>query len=247
MKKLKISIAEPIGFKNAVSVIAELINEAKIEIDKDKLSITAIDPACVGLVVWEFYSSACVEWNCDKQKIWININTIKRILKNLKNDDILEIQYSKKDKKLDFIIRNKSKRNYTVPLMEELFNEIEEPQLKFTSSVIMDSGLFSEQIKESQSIGCSCLFEIKDKHFSIKTQYDDDDELSIENNDNDSIIIEGKGNSKFSVEYLEKFTRAKSISSNVKIEVGNDYPLRLTYTQRDKQELRFILAPRTER
>ena len=52
--------------------------------------------------------------------------------------------------------------------------------------------------------------------------------------------------SKYSIEYLKKMISGSKLASNVKIRFNNDYPLKLDYTETDKVQLSFILAPRVE-
>jgi DNA polymerase III sliding clamp (beta) subunit (PCNA family) len=57
--------------------------------------------------------------------------------------------------------------------------------------------------------------------------------------------ISGSGKSKYSLEYLSKFSKAKSISDKVLLRFADDYPLRIDFAG-SKMGIGFILAPRVE-
>ena len=61
----------------------------------------------------------------------------------------------------------------------------------------------------------------------------------------EDVKIEGSAKSKYSVEYLLKFTKAKSIADRVKICFSDDYPLRIDFAGQ-RMGMGFILAPRVE-
>ena len=63
VSRLKISIAEVEGFRNAMGVISKICTEIAFKIDKEKIEVVQMDQANVCMIVWRYLSSACVE--CD--------------------------------------------------------------------------------------------------------------------------------------------------------------------------------------
>jgi len=50
----------------------------------------------------------------------------------------------------------------------------------------------------------------------------------------------------FALDYLKKMSGAKSISDNVTLRIGEDFPMRVEFTSPEDASLSFILAPRIE-
>jgi len=59
--------------------------------------------------------------------------------------------------------------------------------------------------------------------------------------------LEGtEASSMFSLDYLSKMIKGKSLSDNVAVRLGDDFPMRLEFVVPDKADLSFVLAPRIE-
>jgi DNA polymerase III sliding clamp (beta) subunit (PCNA family) len=60
---MKLTLAEPKYLKDSISIISELVNEARLKITPDFIEIIAMDPANVAMVVFKLLSSAFVEYD----------------------------------------------------------------------------------------------------------------------------------------------------------------------------------------
>ena len=60
---MKLTLAEPKYLKESISIISELVNEARFKITKDAIELVAMDPANVAMVVFKLLSSIFVEYD----------------------------------------------------------------------------------------------------------------------------------------------------------------------------------------
>ena len=247
--KFRICLAEPSYLKNSIDILNEITSEVKFEVKKDMIQVVEMDPANVALVVWKLLSSVATEWDVKKEfSFALNIMNLKRILKNVKDSDMIELTNSKTEPdKLSVWFRGRSRREYTVPVILDFNSDNKIPDLKFNASVIMPSRTFEEQIKEAGDLAESVLFEVSKNLFELKAE-SDIDKLRIENKDDDDVTVKNTGEvrTKYSIEYLLKFAKSRKISDQVILQFSKDYPLKATYRLVDKLSFEWILAPRVE-
>ena len=63
---MKLTLAEPKYLKESISVISELVNEARFKIGPDGIELVAMDPANVAMVIFKLLSSCFVEYDINK-------------------------------------------------------------------------------------------------------------------------------------------------------------------------------------
>ena len=98
---MKLVLADSKLFSDSISIISELVNEARIKITKDHLEIISMDPANVAMIIFKLLSSSFVEYELDKNKeIAVNLESLKQILKRAKPSDTLTIRLDEEKNKL---------------------------------------------------------------------------------------------------------------------------------------------------
>ena len=60
---MKLTLAEPKYLKDSISIISELVNEAKFNITKEGFELVAMDPANVAMVIFKLLASTFTEFN----------------------------------------------------------------------------------------------------------------------------------------------------------------------------------------
>lgn len=252
-KKFSMTLAQPEILRDSIKVLSGLITEARLNISKDGLKITELDPANVSMAIWHLLPSACVEYEIQEPLIiGINLNSMLAILKNAKKSDMLNLSLDADSEnvgdKLSISLKGSITRNYTLPLIDlSDITETKIPNLKFKAKVKMSSDTFADSIKEADTIAESVVFEAieTDKTFILSAERDLN-KLNIPFRENENTKIEVSAKAKYNIEYLKKMAVAKCLSGEVTLEFGTDYPLRLTYKQVDKLMISFVLAPRID-
>ena len=75
---MKLTLAEPKYLKESISIISELVNEARFRINSDAIEMIAMDPANVAMVIFKLFSSSFIEYKIEKPlDIGINLNNLK--------------------------------------------------------------------------------------------------------------------------------------------------------------------------
>ena len=245
---MKLTLAEPSYIKDSITIISELVNEARFKITKDSMEMVAMDPANVAMVIFKLLSSSFTEYDIKEDvEIAINLNNLKQILRRAKANDMLSIELA--ENKLKITLKSNTVRTFSLPIIELEEKEQKIPDLKFPVNITLPCSLLNDAVEDAGIVAESLTLEAEPKKFNVMAEGDlSQAKIEIREDDSMKIGVEGdsKVRSKYSIEYLKKMVGASKLSDNVDIRFNKDYPLRLDYKEIDKLMLSFILAPRVE-
>ncbi len=245
---MKLTLAEPKYLKDSISIISDLVNEAKFKITPNAMELVAMDPANVAMVVFKLLSSCFTEYDVKEDtELSIDLGNLKQILRRAGANDMLSLEIEENRLKLQ--LKGKSTRTFSIPLIESEEKEQKEPELSFPVNIKTNTSIFNNAIEDIDIVAESVTFEADKGSFVITGESDlSKANVEIKADDDTNISIEGddKIKAKYSVEYLKKMMDASKLCDNMVIQFNKDYPLRVDYTVVDKLQLRFILAPRVE-
>src|SRR3989344_649779 len=90
---MKLSLAEPRYLKDSISIISDLVNEARFKITSNAIELIAMDPANVAMVIFKLLSSVFTEYDVKKDiEVSINLNNLKQILRRAGPNDMLSLE-----------------------------------------------------------------------------------------------------------------------------------------------------------
>lgn len=236
-----LKLDEPRLLGDAVDIISNVVTEVRIKLLDDGLSIVAVDPANVALVIFRLPKESFVEYNSGDAVWGVNLADLKKILKRASG--AASIVLEEFEGKLKIVIFDKVKRNFSLALIEVSAEDKDIPELNFGARVEMDSRDFAQAVEDASVVADSCAFVLKDDVFAVEgngTLNSARAEFS-----GGDLEIFGTGRSKYSLEYLMKFIKGMKVSSNVVISFSEDYPLRLDFPG-ERMGIGFVLAPRVE-
>lgn len=244
---MRLTLAEPTYLKDSISIISDLVNEARFKITKDGIELIAMDPANVAMVIFKLLSSCFTEYEIkDSVEIGVNLGNLKQILRRIGTNDILSLEVTE-DNKLKILIQGNTKRTFNLPLIDLEEREQKIPELKFPAKIILPSSILNNAIEDADVVGESVSFEAEPGKFTISSEGElSQAKTEITSSEEVKIEAKSKVKAKYSLEYLKKMIGGSKLSGSVIVEFDTDYPLRLDYTTVDKVMLSFILAPRVE-
>jgi len=236
-----LKLDDPRLLGDAIGVISEIVNEVRIKLLEDGLSIVAVDPANVALAIFKLPKESFVQYDAGNEIWGVSLGDLKNILKRAGAGSSIVLE--EEEGKLKITIFDKTKRIFKLALIEISGEDKDIPELNFSARVEMDSFGFSQAVEDANVVADSCAFTMRDGIFSI----DGSGNLNSARAEFSGEHIEmfGNGRSKYSLEYLTKFIKAAKISSKVVINFSDDYPLKLDFPG-EKMGVGFVLAPRVE-
>lgn len=246
MGNVKIGLADATIFKDSISTINGLVTEANIVLNDEGLSIICLDPANVALCAFKMSKSEFLEWTVNEDtEIGVKLSDLKQVLSRGDKNSTLYLSSVNDKLNVAMIGKNGKKKEFNLGIIAPDGKKQKVPDLKFTVELVIDNMVLKDGIADVAVVAESVAFNIADKKFNISGAGD----INNANSEMDSIVTiypEAGFKSKYSIEYLDKFTSCK-LSKNVKIGFGKDYPVKFSYVN-DKGTISmiFVVAPRIE-
>lgn len=230
-------------FSDIISIISELVSEVKIRVTKEGMSIVAIDSANVAMVVFKLPAGAFSQLEVEDESLGVSLDSLKAVLRRCSFGSSLIM--TTEDNFIKLEISDKTKREFTLSLIDLDRKDKPVPSLEFASKVEINAIELSEAIEDCAIVADSCSFEADMNKFIIYAKGTlNSAKLSYTS---DEAYIESPSNqkSRYSLEYLQKMIKAAKITDKTVINFANDYPLKLDFNT-PLISLSFILAPRVE-
>jgi proliferating cell nuclear antigen len=219
-----------------------MVLEVRIKVNNEGLSITAIDPANVAMILFKLPADAFSELEVEKEEVLgVSLDNLKAVLRRVKAGSVLAME--KEENMLKIIIQDKIRKEFSLALIDVEGDEKPIPSLNFVSKIEMTSVDFSEAIEDCNVVADSCSFVSAPDNFVIQGKGNLN---SFKSEFSDEVNIQAEeATSKYSLEYLQKMIKGTKLTDKVVLNFGNDYPLKLEFNT-PKITLSFILAPRVE-
>ncbi len=237
-------------FRDSLTAINELVNEAIFKVKADGIYLTATDPTMVALVDYKLLSSAFESYAVhEAEDIGLNIENLLAVLKRAKAGEKVTLDFAKGANKLLVTISGASTRKFTIPVLDIEKGEVPEMSLEFTATIEVKTNVLIDGIDDASIVTDTVILGASANEFTMRAEGDlSKVEIILEKGSPDLIGIEAKTavSSKFSLEYLKKIVRGAKIADTAKIQLGNDYPLKVTFRAVDNLQISYVLAPRVE-
>ena len=246
---MRLTLAEPGYLKESISIISDLVNEARFKITPNAIELVAMDPANVAMVIFKLLSSTFTEYDVNKDiEIAINLSNLKQVMRRISPKDMMTLEMSA-DNRLKIELKSNNVRTFNLPLIELEEKEQKVPDLKFPITIKTSSSILNEAIADVDIVGESVAFIAEPKKFTLQAEGDlNQAKIEIKEDDNTKVSTnsDAQVKAKYSIEYLKKMINGSKLSDDVVVQFNKDYPLKLEYKAVDKVMLSFILAPRVE-
>jgi len=236
-----VQLDNPKILSDAISIISEIVNEVRIKLNEDGMSIIAVDPANVAMVIFRIPKESFSHYEAGKEVWGVNLEDFKKVMKRASTSTSMAIEQEENQLKISMF--DKAKRNFILSLVDVSSEDKSEPQLNFSCEVEMGSQEFAQAIEDCTIVADSGSFIGSPESFTLEGKGSLNSARAEFSSDH--IQIKGAGKSKYSLEYLNKFTKAKSLSEKVILKFSDDYPLRMDFAG-NRLGMGFILAPRVE-
>lgn len=234
--------------KDALESVFVLVDECKFRINNEGISVRAVEPANVTMVSFEISSSAFESYEATEGELGIDLLKLSDIIAMAEKGDNVELSLDENSHK--FIIKMQAgKLSYTISLLDpsSIKKEPKVPALELPAQVVLAGGDLRRAIKAAEKIGEYMTMGTYKDIFYMEAE-GDTDKVRLEMTKDQLIDINfGEAHSLFSIEYLTKIIKSAGKSNEVLLELGKDYPLKVSFKIADgRGTVKYMLAPRVE-
>lgn len=247
---IKLVVKDIKEFHKSIDAVGVLINEGLFTIDKEKMYLRATDPSQISLVDFvmpkDAFEEFIIDLNSDKDKFsfGININNLLQILSHSSSDDKLSLEIKEDKPNILIELIGKSKRTFSIPLIDVSEQEHPLPQIQFDVTVQIKNDQLLGGIKDASLFSSHLTFRVEDNKFILDTQSSKGKFKQEIDPDSKDIIISGKNaKAMFPLDYLQNMI--KNASGTITLKLKDDMPLELNYTI-GNVAIRYFLAPRVD-
>jgi proliferating cell nuclear antigen len=247
----KASISDARLWKNLLGAISTLIEEADFNATPEGIKLRSMDPSHVAMVDFEWQRSAFEEYTCEQPtKIRVSIASMLRLLKRVGSDEVLEMLYDDKMRKLNLTLKGKIMRKFTMPTLDPAQEEVPTPRITFNSKAKLTTSILRDIIDDVRAVSDNVRLEATTERLtaaaaselsSAVIELDKGSEMLLE------LDVKEPSKATFNLNYLSEITKAgASTSEIVTVEFSSNMPIRLQFEIPQQGRLQYYMAPRLE-
>jgi len=234
--------------QDALDSVSVLVDECKIRLNEDELSIRAVDPANVGMVDLSLDAAAFESYEADGGVIGVNLAKLEDFVGMASGDQLVELELDEETRKLNIRMDGLSS---TLALIDpdSIRQEPDIPDLDLAAEIVLEGAQLDRGIKAADMVSDHVRLRVDatDEAFHIAAEGDTDD-VDFELDTGDLIALTaGSADSLFSLDYLKDMNKAIPKDAEVTVELGEEFPVKIHYAVAEGQgNVTYMLAPRIQ-
>ena len=257
---LTIQTVQIAPFRTLMTALKDILLETNISFQPDGIRMINMDKSHTILAHLYLASQNFEFYECKKEKIIIGVNMFHlfKLINSIDNDDTLSI-YIENGDYVDGVVSHlalkfengeiKQCKTQKLRLIEPEPEELEYPDVKFSSIINLPSSDFQKIIRdlssisdklEIKSVGSELIFKCSGQFASAEIhRAESDGSLGFILKQDSSKIIQGE----FSLKNLGYFIKCTNLCSQIEVYLENDLPLVVKYNVASLGEIKLCLAP----
>jgi len=257
---LTIKTVQIAAFRTLMTALKDILLETNISFQPDGIRIINMDKSHTILVHLYLPASKFEFYECKKEKIIIGVNMFHlfKLVNSIDNNDTLTI-YIEEDNYYEGIVSHlalkfengdiKQCKTQKLKLIEPEQDELEVPDVKFSSIINLPSADFQKIIRdlscisdklEIKSVGNELIFKCQGQFASAEIhRTESDGSMGFVIKQDSSKVIQGE----FSLKNLGYFIKCTNLCSQIEMYLENDLPLVVKYDVASLGAIRLCLTP----
>ena len=236
--------------RTALDSVSVLVDECKIHLDEDGISILAVDPANVGMVELDLGAAAFESYEADGGVIGVNLSRLEDIAGMADAGQLVQLELDEETRKLHIQIEG---LEYTLALIDpdSIRQEPEIPDLgdDLSAHVVLEGADLDRAVRAADMVSDHIALGVDtdDELFYVDAEGDTDD-VHLELGHDDLIDLDiSPANSLFSLDYLKDMNKAIPKDAEVELNLGQEFPVKVHFDIAEAQgRVTYMLAPRIQ-
>ncbi len=247
----KARMADAKVWKNLISAIATLVDEASFNINEEGIQLRAMDPSHVAMVDFEWPKTSFEEYICNEPtKLSVNVSEMLKLLRRIGGEESIELVLEPSNPKLMMVLKSKYTRTFGMSTLEPSTEDVPTPKISFSILTRLTTSLLKNALEDAAAVSDHIIFDASSDRLTMRATGDVGNVVvEVEKGTDELLNLEAKENARstFSLSYLSEMVKAASnLSDVVMLEFSTDMPIRLNFELPSKGKLQYYLAPRIE-
>jgi len=248
--RLEITTVQSSAIRILFESLKDVLTDVNIHVNAQGIKIISMDGSKSAIVHVKLLASQFEKFECTGPLVLgVNMLSLFKILKSIKNNDVITFLVTQDTTKLIIKIQNKEKQteiNSTLKLLDIDENLIHIPNIEFDSILTIPASDFQNHIRDLSVI--SNEITIKTDEDSIILEVDGDfASQSIKINKKSTAITLDKSSetcNTFNLKYLLLFTKSSNLCNTIEVYLKSNFPIIILYNVANLGQLKFCLAPK---
>lgn len=242
------------AIRTLVEVLKEVLNDVIMIFDKTGIRITAMDGSHVALIHVKLDSNRFESFYCRHRiDVGLNMLSLFKLMKTINNSDTVSFYIKDGNmNELGIVIANSDKNsltNFKIKLLDLDIKDINIPDVDIECIITMPSNDFQRMCRDMLNISETIQIISASDHLRIYCDGDFANQETIIGPATHGLVFNKNDNEvsgKFSLKYLNLFTKSTNLCNTIELYMKNNYPLILKYNVANLGEIRFCLAPKAD-
>lgn len=245
-------------FKKVLDSIKDLLNEATFDCSDSGIQLQAMDNSHVSLVSLNLRSDGFDKYRCDRNlSMGMNLANMAKIFKCCNNNDTVTIKAQDNADTVTFMFESQNQEkvsDYEMKLMNLDQEHLGIPETDYACIVRMPAQEFARICRDLSQFGDSVTITCTKDGVRFSANGDTGTanvklaQTSSVDKEEEAVSIEMQEpvTLTFACQYLNSFTKATPLSTQVSLSMSADVPLVVEYVIPDLGHIRYYLAPKIE-
>lgn len=230
-----------------LSPVDVFVDECKIQISSDGLQVEAVNATNAGMVNTHLSADAFEEYEGQESKIGVNLERLQEIVGMGQSDSLVQLVADSSSQTLDISVDSVS---YTLGLIDP--NAMRStpgiPELDLSSEAELPGGYLNQGFKAADMVSSYIEMEFGSdpEQLVIRAEGNTDNvDVTYNANELESISTDADAEAMYSLEYMNKISKAIGGSNTVEMRMDDDKPVKIHFDIADGDgDVMFMVAPR---
>ena len=229
--------------RDCLETVCIIIDELCFEADSDGLRLRALDKSHITFIDMNWDESMFDMYQCSEPcSFTIDASELLKIIKRIKSNDVLSMGLDEGNLILKY--NGDSTRTFKLRLIDVEYETPTPPRVEYPVTLNIPTDVFNDALIDAELYGEKISLSCDNDYFITSA----DGEFGV--NHNRYLHGESIGDyvkSTYSIPKIKEMLKAKGLSHEVRLGLGDDLPLTLEYhSPTNDYKLGFLLAPRIE-
>jgi len=233
--------------RTVIDAISTLVDEVKLKVGKDGLSLRAVDAARVAMLDLTLSKGAFVTYKAEDRELGLDVDKLKEVLKLAQSEDEITFTLDEEGNRLVIRIGNLVRRMSLVDT--SAMADAQMPKLEFPATIAIPASELERGVRASEAVADHIELRATPQQFELAAAGDTDVvNLALDKKQLTNLrCSENEVRSLFSLDYFGHMVKAAKGASDVTISLRTNYPVKLDFDiAGGNGHVTFLLAPRIE-